>query len=237
MSNSYFQFKQFRIEQDRCAMKVGTDGVLLGAWANVSQARTILDVGAGTGLISLMLAQRSAADTQIQAIEIDTDANEQANSNFENSPWKERLSSLNVSLQDFLKKTHSSFDLIVSNPPYFIDSKKNPNEQRTLARHTDSLSYEELLSASTILSDKGHFAVILPHSENETFIALAKKEGFYLAHQTHVIPRIDAQPKRILLDFSKQEAETIEDELLIEIERHVYSPAFCEMTKDFYLDK
>lgn len=236
MSNSYFQFKQFRIEQDRCAMKVGTDGVLLGAWTDVRQSKSILDIGTGTGLIALMLAQRSSAE--ITAIEIDEAATTQASDNFAGSPWASRITGIHTSLQDFRKGHNSLFDLIVSNPPYFNNSQKNPDSQKCMARHTDSLNYTELLSASTLLNEDGHFCVILPHSEGEKFSDIAKDYGLHPIRQTNIVPRIEAQPKRILLDLSKQVDSICNvNELLIEKGRHIYSPEFNEMTKDFYLDK
>ncbi len=150
MSNSCFQFKQFKINQDRCAMKVGTDGVLLGTWTDVSGVQSILDVGTGTGLIALMLAQRSSAAI-ISGIEIDGDAAAQAVENVNNSPWREKINIEAVSLQTFTKNTGCRFDLIVSNPPYFNKSLKNPDAQRSVARHSDLLSRQDLLTAADTL--------------------------------------------------------------------------------------
>lgn len=159
MSNIYFKFKQFTVYQDRCAMKVGTDGTLLGAWTDVTKSRTILDIGTGTGLIALMLAQRSLT-TQITAIDIDIDSVMQAESNVALSPWCDRVKVFCSSLQDF---NGSGYDTIVSNPPYFVNSLKCPNGHRTLARHTASLSYKDLFDGVTrMLSDDGEFSVIIP---------------------------------------------------------------------------
>ncbi|MCQ2217615.1 MAG: tRNA1(Val) (adenine(37)-N6)-methyltransferase [Paludibacteraceae bacterium] len=237
MSNTYFQFKQFRVEQEKCAMKVGTDGVLLGAWANVASASHILDIGTGTGLIALMLAQRQP-NAQITAIEIDKAASEQATENFQASPWGRRFSCLNVSLQDFIKDEQTLFDLIVSNPPYFNNSLKNPDRQRSQARHTDTLSFEELMQAGSLLTQEGIFAIILPSQAEEEVITAAKKSNLYCSRKTEVLPKADAQPKRVLLEFKKDLTNApIIDQLTIEIDRHVYTPEFKKLTEDFYLDK
>jgi len=236
MSNPYFQFKQFKINQDRCAMKVGTDGVLLGVWTDVSGVRSILDVGTGTGLIALMLAQRSPA--AILGIEIDVDAAAQAVENVQNSPWRERIKIETVSLQTFTKNTDYRFDLIVSNPPYFNKSLKNPDAQRSVARHTDSLSQQDLIVAvDALLSDSGRLAVILPTVEGLEFILQAEMSGLYCSKKTKVIPRIGAAEKRLLLEFSRAKSACREDSLLIEIERHCYSERFRELTEGYYLEK
>lgn len=236
MSNTYFQFKQFRVEQEKCAMKVGTDGVLLGAWADVSAASRILDIGAGTGLIALMLAQRQP-NASVTAIEIDEAASSQANENFQASPWSERMTCLPISLQEFLKKQDQRFDLIVSNPPYFVNSLKNPDKQRSQARHTDSLSFEELMQAATLLTENGRFAVVLPAQSEAEIFAAAQKNNLHCTHKTEVLPKSNAAPKRILLEFQKEATTFRQDQLTIEMDRHVYTPEFKKMTEDFYLDK
>ena len=236
MSNSYFQFKQFTIEQDRCAMKVGTDGVLLGAWTDVSGVQSILDIGTGTGLIALMLAQRSSA--AIYGIEIDTNAAAQAIENVNNSPWRERIKIEVTSLQVFVKNTDCRFDLIVSNPPYFNKSLKNPDIQRSVARHADSLSQEDLITAAcALLSDSGRLSVILPAAEGEGFILRAESSWLYCSKKTKVIPRIGVPEKRLLLEFSRMKGVCREDSLLIEKARHDYSDLFKGLTKEYYLDK
>ncbi|MCQ2193645.1 MAG: tRNA1(Val) (adenine(37)-N6)-methyltransferase [Paludibacteraceae bacterium] len=236
MSNTYFQFKQFRVEQEKCAMKVGTDGVLLGAWADVASASRILDIGTGTGLISLMLAQRQPG-AQITAIEIDEAATQQAQENFDLSPWTDRLTCLHISLQNFLKEEGARFDAIVSNPPYFNNSLKNPDKQRSTARHTDTLSYAELMQASSLLTERGHLSVILPTQAEEEILDAARQAHLHCSRKTDVRPKIEAAPKRILLEFRKDFTTTNKSELTIEIERHVYTPEFKQMTEAFYLDK
>ena len=167
MPNPYFSFKQFTVYHDRCAMKVGTDGVLLGAWVDVVSARNILDVGTGTGLISLMMAQRCNA--QIRAVDIDADAVEQARGNVAASPWQDRIE---VELQDICHFTSETlFDVIVSNPPYFTDSLKCPERQRNIARHTDLLDFDKLAeSAARLLHSEGVFSVIIPADGKESFL-------------------------------------------------------------------
>jgi len=217
-------------------MKVGTDGVLLGAWANVSGIRSILDIGTGTGLIALMLAQRSSA--AIYGIEIDENTASQAVENVNNSPWSERIKIETVSLQTFVKNTNCRFDLIVSNPPYFNKSLKNPNAQRSAARHADSLSQKDLIMAAcALLSVTGRLSVILPKIEGLEFILQAKEFGLHCSKKTKVIPRIGAPEKRLLLEFLRTKGVCREDSLLIEKGRHDYSDEFRELTREYYLEK
>lgn len=236
MANSFFRFKQFTVNQERCSMKVGTDGVLLGAWCDVSCSSEILDVGTGTGLIALMLAQRNGS-ANICGIEIDKDASEQALENVNGSPWCDRVKIENVSLQNFALTTERSFDLIVSNPPYFCNSLKNPDGRKSTARHTDELPFEDLLKCSAkLLKNSGKLAVVLPIAEGNLFAELAENIGLNCSKRVDVCPKPDSAPKRLLLEFSKSRTETKTDTLVIETEtRHCYSPEFKNLTKDFYL--
>ena len=234
-----FSFKQFNISQDRCAMKVGTDGVLLGAWAPIfHQPYNILDIGAGTGLIALMLAQRSSAD-QIDAIEIDEDAYEQCVENFEKSNWNDRLFCYHAGLDEYtdeLFEEEEEYDLIVSNPPFYSENYSSGDEKRDQARFQDALPFDELIeSAQALLSNNGIFAVIIPYKEEERFIQLAKSIGLFLLKTTRVKGTIESEIKRSLLAFSRLEQTPIIDELIIEIERHQYTDDYKELTKDFYL--
>lgn len=231
-----FQFKQFTIQQDKCAMKVGTDGVLLGAWAPVDHRPfSILDIGAGTGLIALMLAQRSHAE-QIDGIEIDDDAYEQAVDNFENSPWGDRLFCYHAGLDEFMEEPEDEYDLIVSNPPFYTDGYFSGDEQRDMARHNQSLPFEDLIEASSILlSDIGVLAVVIPYKEEERFIALAKEEELYPFKITRVKGTPESEVKRSLIAFSKIEKDIITDGLIIETARHKYTDEYISLTKDFYL--
>ena len=232
MANHFFKFKQFTIWHDKCAMKVGTDGVLLGAWADVSHAKQILDIGTGTGLIALMLAQRSNA--HITAIEIDKLAVEQAQENIEKSPWSNRIEVIESDFKTFT--TNSKFDLIVSNPPYFVDSLKCPDEQRDTARHNDSLNYNDLLEGISKLLDKtGQFALIIPSDVSTFVINHAEQYHLYPTKIMNIITKPGATPRRQLIAFKFDKEECIVEELLIELSRHIYSPEYIALTKDFYL--
>ena len=232
-----FTFKQFAIEQDRCAMKIGTDGVLLGAWAPIdNHPFSILDIGTGTGIIALMLAQRSAAQ-QIDALEIDEAAYEQATDNFENSPWNDRLFCFHAGLDEFIEEPEEEYDLIVSNPPFYSEDYKTENESRDLARFQDAMPFEQLLEAADLLlSEHGIFAVIIPFKEEENFIALANEFELYPLKITRVKGTPTTEIKRSLLAFSRTETTDLPiDELVIETARHVYTQEYIGLTKDFYL--
>lgn len=232
-----FQFKQFAIQQDKTAMKVGTDSVLLGAWAPVAHNPfSILDIGAGTGILALMLAQRTPAE-QIDALEIDEEAYEQAVDNFENSPWSDRLFCFHAGLDEFIEEPEDEYDLIISNPPFYSEDYKTTNEQRDLARFQDAMPFEELIEAADLLlSENGIFAVILPFKEEENFISLASEAELYPLKITHVKGNPNTPIKRSLLAFSRDKNTAIAiDELTIETDRHIYTPAYIELTKDFYL--
>ena len=232
-----FTFKQFAIEQDRCAMKIGTDGVLLGAWVPIdNHPFSILDIGTGTGIIALMLAQRSAAQ-QIDALEIDEAAYEQATDNFENSPWNDRLFCFHAGLDEFIEEPEEEYDLIVSNPPFYSEDYKTENESRDLARFQDAMPFEQLLEAADLLlSEHGIFTVIIPFKEEENFIALANEFELYPLKITRVKGTPTTEIKRSLLAFSRNETTDLPiDELVIETARHVYTQEYIGLTKDFYL--
>ena len=233
MSNPYFQFKQFIVYHDQCAMKVGTDGVLLGGWTEHRDADFILDIGTGSGLIALMLAQRSNA--QIDAIDIDENAYKQAESNFKNSPFANQLKVHLSSLQDF--QSGNQYDLIVSNPPFFSASLKSPDSQRNKARHNDSLSSEELfINTRRLLSFNGRFCIIIPFDRNESISRIADQNQFFLTKKTVVLPTPDSNPKRVLLEYSLQESPCTRNQIIIETSRHQYSEEFFQLTKDYYLN-
>ena len=236
MPQQHFEFKQFKINQELCAMKVGTDAVLLGSWVNVGDAQSILDVGTGTGIIALMLAQKSKA--QIDAIDIDESAYIQAKQNVENCKWHDRIHVYHQSLQQFAREHTRSYDLIVSNPPYFIDSSKANEEARTAARHTDSLPFVELLDSVIQLLNKknGRFCVILPYKEAELFRDLAAQRKLALDKILRVKTRTDKPDKRLLMQFEFNPTSFSESSLVIEVgERHEYSAEYKELTKDYYL--
>lgn len=217
-------------------MKVGTDGVLLGAWCPVeNHPFSVLDIGAGTGVLSLMLAQRSHAE-QIDAIEIDEDAYEQCVDNFESSPWGDRLFCFHAGLDEFMDEPEDQYDIIISNPPFYSEDYKTDSEQRDLARFQDALPFEDLVEAAhLLLSENGIFAVIIPFKEEGKFISIAKDFDLHPFKITRVKGTPTTEIKRSLLAFSFIEKEIIEDELVIETARHQYTEEYIALTKDFYL--
>lgn len=232
MPNPYFSFKRFTVYHDKCAMKVGTDGVLLGAWTNVNTSQRILDIGTGSGLVALMLAQRCEAS--ITAIDIDSEAVEQAQININASNWKNRMEVIHTDLCKY--SPQNLFDTIVSNPPYFIDSLKCDDIQRNTARHNDTLTSEQLFeNVSQMLCPEGEFSLILPFEQSESAISIAEKYGLHPTRHTRVITRPGLPPKRSLLAFKKRPEEYIPQDLVIELERHVYSEEYIALTKEFYL--
>ena len=231
-----FQFKEFSIDQDKCAMKIGTDGVLLGAWASINEnPYSILDIGTGTGIIALQLAQRSDAET-IDALEIDDNAYEQAVENFENSDWGDRLFCYHTALEEFTDEIDDKYNLIVSNPPFYTDRFESTSQARNKARFTSSLPFRKLLiSVSKLLSNDGIFSVIIPFKEEKNFIELAAKVNLFPKRICSVKGSPSSETKRSLLEFSFRESEIEIDELVIEIERHQYTKAYKDLVQDFYL--
>jgi tRNA1Val (adenine37-N6)-methyltransferase len=231
-----FKFKQFSINHDRCAMKIGTDGVLLGAWASIeNKPSSILDIGAGTGLLSLMLAQRSLSET-IEALEIDEDAYEQCVENFEASSWANRLFCYHAGLDEFIEEIEEPYDLIVSNPPFFSEDVSSGNTARDIARQNQSLPFDELLEGvSKLLSPDGLFTTIIPFKEERDFIMLAATFGLFPNRILRVKGNPSAETKRSLLEFSFKEGEVLENELTIELKRHQYTEEYIALTKEFYL--
>jgi tRNA1Val (adenine37-N6)-methyltransferase len=236
MSSDVFAFKQFKIKQDKCAMKVGTDAVLLGAWTECGNAKKILDVGTGTGVLALMLAQKSEAT--IWAIDIDKDSFIDAKENAYQSKWNDRLNVLNISMQEFTKENSNDFDVIISNPPYFTDAYKAKELSRNTARHTDELPFDQLIECVVkLLSEDGHFFSILPYNEAIQFKNMAAKNNLYLIKSTRVKTKPEKEPKRLLMMYSRKQQIQIEDELVIELdERHHYTQQYIDLTKDYYLD-
>ncbi len=237
MANIYFQFKQFKINQEDSAMKVGTDGVLLGAWANIDGANSFLDIGTGTGLIAIMLAQRTGGLSDIDAVEIDSSSYQQAVNNFSDCPWSDKIKAFHASFQYFIANTNAKYDCIVSNPPYFSNSLKAKGESRTQARHTDGLPFEDLIEgAKNLLNPEGKFSVILPVDEGDIFIRLARIAGFSLSKRTEVLPNPGKPTKRLLIELTLANSDTVETQVCVENgKRHVYSPEYIELCKDFYL--
>jgi len=214
-------------------MKVGTDGVLLGAMTDCKKATKILDIGSGTGLISLMLAQRN--DTAvITGIEIEKNAFLQSQDNFNNSKWSNRLSIIHTSLQNHSSET--KYDLIVSNPPYFTGSTQANNQYRKLARNTNSLNFKELISKSKILLSKnGIFSVIIPFPRKEEFIKLALENNLFLSRVCNIKGTASSTEKRILMEFNHSKNTILQENLIIEKARHIYTDKYIDLCKDFYL--
>ena len=232
-----FQFKQFKIKQDKCAMKIGTDGVLLGAWASLeNQPFSILDIGAGTGVIALMLAQRSFAEL-IDALEIEENAYEQCVDNFENSDWGDRLFCYHAALDEFAEEMEGeTYDLIISNPPFYDENFTSTEENRNLARFTEALPFEDLVKYSAqLLAEKGKFCTIIPHKNEEEFIQLASKEKLFPQKITRVRGHKNSPIKRSLLQFGFEQTTLETSELIIEIDRHVYTEDYKNLVRDFYL--
>ncbi|WP_094746074.1 tRNA1(Val) (adenine(37)-N6)-methyltransferase [Aequorivita soesokkakensis] len=240
-----FKFKQFTVEQDRCAMKIGTDGVLLGAWVSIkNNPFSILDIGAGTGIIALQLAQRSNAE-MVDAIEIDENAYEQCVDNFENSPWGDRLFCYHASLEEFVEEIEEKYDIIISNPPFYspplpsaspTKGEKIISTSRELARFNDALPFDELIeSASQLLSDEGIFAVIIPRKEEENFIAMASEVNLFPNRICRVRGTETSEEKRSMLEFSFEKISPKIENLTIETSRHIYTEEYQNLVQDFYL--
>ena len=237
MPGTSFAFKQFIIKQDKCAMKVGTDAVLLGAWIIPNGSKQILDIGTGTGVVALMLAQKT--DATIDAIDIDENAYEQATQNVSESKFVSQISVIHSSLQTYSKSTDKKYNLIVTNPPYFEQSLKSTDEQRSFARHADVLPFEELIDGVIKLLDiKGKFCLILPTLEAEKFRVLAQKKGLFLSKLLRVKSKINKDTdKRHLMQFEFTPTEFSEKTIAIELdERHQYSDEYKELTKDYYIN-
>ena len=236
-----FKFKQFEVQQDKCAMKIGTDAVLLGAWAFVeNNPFSILDIGTGTGILSLMLAQRSGAEL-IDAIEIDADTYEQCVNNFEQSPWGDRLFCYHASLEEFVEEIEEKFDLIISNPPFYSEDYKTDDSQRDLARFQEAMPFEHLVeSASKLLSENGIFSVIIPFKEETNFIQVSAAFKLIPNRILRVKGNHNSEFKRSLIEFAFRDSDSHRNEikidnLIIENERHQYTEDYINLTKDFYL--
>lgn len=232
-----FRFKQFEVRQDLCTMKVNSDGVLLGAWADVSSANTILDIGAGSGVVGLMLAQKRPA-AKIVGVEIDDCSCQQAEINFANSPWKENLQVVESGIQEYGKNADQKFDHIVSNPPFFSGGTLSDNQPKNVVRHTVKMSHGDLLLAiRRLLSDDGKCSIILPVIEGLRFIEIVERYSFYITRKTVMRPRVGKPLERILFEFSKKEhPEVVEKELVMyEGATKEYTDDYKAITKDYYL--
>ena len=235
--NKYrFQFKQFGINDNNCAMKIGTDGVLLGAWADISNSKNVLDIGAGSGLISLMIAQRCNAN--VLGIEIDTLAATEATENVNQSPWNNRIQIIN---EDFVKWAAnndriSKFDHIISNPPFFKSGPSAPIMTRAIARHDCSLGYEQLLKLSSpLLNDDGRISIISPYDRKDDIIFYCDIINLHISRMTIVYSKTNGNPVRILWEICKKKRPLTQSNISIRDNNNEYSVEYINLTKDFYL--
>lgn len=231
-----FTFKQFFVAHDRCAMKVGTDGILLGAWAPLPKEGRLLDIGCGSGLIALMLTQRSKGRLSVDGVELDAAAGQQAKENAAASPWREQVTIHTADIADFAARTRHQYALIVSNPPYFAPGVNCRSESRAQARYTSSLTHQELLrSAKAKLTTKGVFCVVLPCDVAEVFVWQAEKQGWHLSLRTDVREFASRPAHRTLLALSLRRGATERTLLVIRDDEGHYSDAYQALTRDFYL--
>ena len=236
MKSSYFQFQAFRVRQSHSAMKIGTDGVLLGAWAQLPETcKTVLDIGTGTGLLSLMLAQRYA-QISLHAVEIDAAAAEEAQFNFEQSPWHERLQLEQLDFVTFSAQKNRVFDHIVCNPPFYQNGYPIENDQRNLARNHSSLPLTDLFQGiASLLSAAGSCSLVLPIAQEKDVMALAQAHGLLLHRYTKVRGHATAPFKRMLIELGRVEQTTVFDELTLEVTRHQRTPEHQALVEAFYL--
>jgi tRNA1Val (adenine37-N6)-methyltransferase len=235
MSEDIFHFRYFTVHQDKCAMKVGTDAVLLGSWVDPGDARRILDVGTGTGLLALMLAQKS--DAMIEGVDIDQGAYLQARENFLLSPWYFQLTPVHASFQEFAVQATPGYDLIVSNPPYFQHASKPSGEARTAARHTDMLAYGELIDGvRKLLHPNGRFCVILPFKEGMDFLDLAQQRGLFCQRLARIKTKPGKPEKRVMIEFGYRFGVMTEEEIVIQEENNRFSDQYIRMTDEYFLN-
>ena len=236
LNKNGFTFKQFFVAHDRCAMKVGTDAILLGAWAPVAGVRRILDIGSGSGLIALMLAQRTPSPVEIDAVELESEAAQQAQENVRQSPWPARIQVHQQDIARWAERCDQRYSLIVSNPPYFAPGVACSSAARDSARATSTLDHQTLLrSAALLIEEEGMFCVVLPTATGETFISQALADGWHLRFRLDVAEYAHRPPHRVLLAFSPQAGETLLERLAIRAPDTHYSDDWCCLTRAFYL--
>ena len=235
MPNPYFQFKNFTVRHDRCPMKVGTDGTLLGAWVPLDGAHRVLDVGTGCGLIALMVAQRCAG-ASVVGVDNDLQSVSQAKENALLSPWRDRIEVFAADFREMRIERGCEFDVIVSNPPFYEEDVECPNALRNSARHTSSLSFHDLTSVSSrLIAENGSLSVVVPANASQSFMSAAVRNGFYLTRMTTVHTKIGKPPKRALISFSKSPVSAAFDDLCILDADGKYTPDYASLMKDFYL--
>jgi tRNA1Val (adenine37-N6)-methyltransferase len=236
MANDYFKFKRFTVHQEHAAFRITTDSVLLGAWAALDGVMHVLDVGTGTGILALMAAQRS--DAQVVAIEPDRISFMQAGLNITASPWPDRITLLNMTLEEYLRGTSVLFETIITNPPFFNASLPNPDVRKAVTRHSITLTHAGLLEASLrLLTPDGTLQLVLPVNEAKKFAAMAQDFGLYLWRRLSVVPTPELPPARMLMTLGRQKQDCEESVIVIEKGgRHIYSDEYVSLTKDFYLE-
>lgn len=236
MANSFFEFKQFTIQQDSCAMKIGTDAVLLGAWSSFDKENgncRILDIGTGTGILAIMAAQKNPTAT-VDAVEIDHEAFLQAKGNIGNSPWKDNIHIAECDVSDF--STAQKYDFIVSNPPYFEKSLKSPDAQRSVARHTDTLSFDKLASSiKRLLNDEGKAYIILPAEAEDSMCSAAINHNLYLSHKANIITKDGQKAKRVIIVLRHNTSTYTEENITVRNSDGSYTEQYVKMTADFYV--
>ena len=236
MEEDIFTFKKFKINQSQCAMKIGTDSVLLGSWVKITDdVNTVLDIGAGTGVLSLMVAQRSSAEV-IDAVEIENNAYEQCVANFENSDWGDRLFCYHASFYEFYEEIEDTYDLIVSNPPFYENNGEIGNSERELARFNNALPFEELIyGVSKLLSKHGRFNIVIPFDQKSKLNSISKKYGLYPNRILNIKGSPESPFKRCLIEYQFELNSLEEKNLTIEVSRNNYTNDYIELTKNFYL--
>lgn len=237
MEDDIFTFKKFKINQSQCAMKIGTDSVLLGSWVKITDdINTVLDIGAGTGVLSLMVAQRSSAEV-IDAVEIENNAYEQCVANFENSDWGDRLFCYHASFYEFYEEIEDTYDLIVSNPPFYENNGEINNSEREIARFNNALPYEELIyGVSKLLSKYGRFNLVIPYEQRSKLNSISKNYGLYPQRILNIKGSPESPFKRCLIEYQFKQKALEEKNLIIEVSRHNYTSEYKELTKNFYLN-
>lgn len=230
-----FHFRQFSLHHHRSTMKTGTDAVLLALWAPLEDVGQALDIGTGSGIISLLLAARSEK-IRVDAVDLDTASAEEAKENFELSPFAGRLQAFRADVKDFALAVGKKYDLVISNPPFFINDHKPEKTGRKLARHTDSLSYAQLVAvAAKLLKPAGRFAVVLPYRESRMFVELAEGEGLFLQRQRLIFPRPCYEPNRVNLLLGTSPARPITEKFVIRDEAGTFTPQYTDVVKNYYL--